>query len=120
MPFASITLSTIALNSSGRLVYPASSSKSKLLEALALSTYPGSFLDKVNSASFNGFDLYEEVSPDGISSSVVVTLSKITLSIFSMIFSLRLFILGQSLILGPKRRSSFLLGLENPKYTLLL
>ena len=41
--------------------------------SLATPTYAGSFLESVNSASPNGLDLNDEVSPDGISSSVVVT-----------------------------------------------
>ena len=69
--------------------------------SLASPTYAGSFLDKVNSASPRGFDLYDEVSPEGISSSVVVTGSCISDTTLSTIFSVSASIFGQSLMLGP-------------------
>ena len=69
--------------------------------SLARPTYAGSFLDSVNSASPSGLDLYDDVSPEGISSSVVVTGSWISDTTLRKRFSGRGLIFGQSLILGP-------------------
>ena len=44
-----------------------------LCVALARATYSGSLRDRANVASFRGFERYDDVSPEGISSSVVVT-----------------------------------------------
>ncbi len=80
---------------------PASRTFSTAWIAFALPTYSGSFLDRVNSASPRGFDLYDEVSPDGISSSVVVTGSCITDATLRRRLSVRGTISGQSLMFGP-------------------
>ena len=67
----------------------------------ATSMLAGSFLDRVNSASPSGLERKDEVSPDGISSSVVVTGSWISETTFRIRFSASCGIAGQSLMFGP-------------------
>ena len=59
----------------------------------------------------------EEVSPDGISSSVVVTGSIILAHTFRRMCSVSPPISGQSLILGPQTSFSSASGRPHPKYT---
>ena len=69
--------------------------------SFALPTYSGSFLESANSASPRGFERYDDVSPEGISSSVVVTGSWISETTLRSIFSGSALIAGQSLMFGP-------------------
>ena len=43
------------------------------MRRVGAATYSGSLRDRANVASFRGFERYDDVSPEGISSSVVVT-----------------------------------------------
>ena len=80
---------------------PASLAFSAFCTSLARPTYAGSFLESANSARPRGLDLNDDVSPDGISSSVVVTGSCISDTTLIIRFSGSATISGQSLILGP-------------------
>ena len=80
---------------------------SAALTSFARPTYIGSLRDSANSASPRGFDLYDEVSPEGISSSVVVTGSWISDTTFRSRLSVSASIAGQSLMFGPKWISCF-------------
>ena len=71
----------------------------------------------MNSARPSGLERYELVSPEGISSSVVVTSSMILEATRSKIFSASGSMSGQSLILGPYTRSRSASAAPNPWYT---
>ena len=85
--------------------------------ALALPTYSGTLRDKANSARPKGLERYEDVSPEGMSSSVVVTGSYIAAASLITALSAKAGMSGQSLILGPYSRG-VPSGLSQPLYTL--
>jgi hypothetical protein len=101
--YVSLILCMISLSSGNAspMHCPASLAFSAFCTSLARPTYAGSFLESANSARPRGLDLYDEVSPDGISSSVVVTGSCISDTTLMIRFSGSATISGQSLILGP-------------------
>ena len=68
---------------------------------IGVPTYSGTLLLNVNSASPIGLERKDPVSPDGISSSVVVTGSVIYAHTFKSIWSFSSGSSGQSLIFGP-------------------
>ncbi len=73
--------------------------------------------ESVNSASPSGLERNDDVSPEGISSSVVVTGSCISDTTLSTILSVSADITGQSLILGPSLISTSGCGFPTPLYT---
>ena len=50
---------------------PSSKSSASFLISAVRGTYSGSLLERAKEASLRGLDLYEEVSPEGISSSIL-------------------------------------------------
>ena len=99
LSIASITGLNSSTASNGQ--FPASKAFCAFWISFARPTYCGSFLESANSASPSGLERKEDVSPDGISSSVVVTGSWISDTTFNTIFSGNALIAGQSLMFGP-------------------
>ena len=97
---------------------PAHLSFSAFCTAFARPTYCGSLRERVYSASPSGFERKEEVSPDGINSSVVVTGSLITVTTFNKRSFVSAPISGQSLIPGPNLTWAFPSAFPTPLKTL--
>ena len=93
---------------------PATLAFSAFATAFARPTYSGSLRESVNSASPKGFERNDEVSPDGISSSVVVTGSCISETTLITISSVSADIAGQSLMFGPNFISTLESGFPTP------
>ena len=70
--------------------------------------------DRVNSESLSGLERRDEVSPEGMSSSVVVTGSVMTEASGSTRFSGRGLMDGQSAMLGPRLSSAAASALPKP------
>ena len=91
----------ISSGSFARTSSPATRAFSRTSTALERPTYSGSRRESVNSARPSGFERKDEVSPDGMSSSVVVTGSMIFEQTFRRMLSASGDISGQSLMFGP-------------------
>ena len=110
---------TASSGSASTRLSPATRRFSTASTRLERPTYSGSRRESVNSAKPSGLERYELVSPEGMSSSVVVTGSMILEHTFKRIFSPSGSIAGHGLMLGPSTSSLSGLALPNPQYTRL-
>ena len=112
-PFGWFNLSKISSNFGNFDPFRLSDSRSRIF--LARFTYSGTRRESVKSAQFTGFDRFDEVSLEGINSSVVVTGSLITAANTSSRFSANGYISGQGVIFGLYLNSTSFCGFLYPQ-----